>query len=56
MVLDAAFQFDPEILQFAVKGWPPGVKFGDFTAASLMEALARNTAERLTEDEEAPAA
>jgi hypothetical protein len=47
MVLDAALQYDPEILQFAVEGWPPDVDFADFTEESLWEALVDDTAGRL---------
>jgi hypothetical protein len=47
MVLDAALKYDPEILQFAVEGWPPDVDFADFTEESLWEALVDDTAGRL---------
>jgi hypothetical protein len=47
--LDAAFQYDPNILQFVVGyGW---LEDADATEASLWDALASDTAERLTEPE-----
>ena len=52
-VLDAAFKYDPEILQFAVEGhgWPGD---GDPTEGSLWDALVDDTASRLLEDPDEP--
>jgi hypothetical protein len=46
-VIDSAFKYDPEILQFAVEGWPEGVDFADYSEAALWKALVDGAAKGL---------
>jgi hypothetical protein len=46
MVLDAAFEADPEILQFVVDGWPEGA---DMSEAALWGMLVDDLTDGLTD-------